>query len=195
MNLRESIIQILSDKKAKKEGLHVKHIARHIYNSNNNLFSDSKEIDFNVLKNRVNRILLYDVNKKRKGMFVRVVNPNTELVESSVATSVTGLPTAGVWADMLSVDLEPGEYDIIVNGAFDASASADWSLGISSTSGNFSPGSQGVDYAFATAAGLQSLTWHKYGVVVTSPTTYYAKALRSANGTEWGGKMSARRVK
>lgn len=78
MNLRESIIQILSNKKAKKEGLHVKHIARHIFNSNNNLFSDENEVDFETLKKRVNRILLYDANKKRKGMFVRVINPKTQ---------------------------------------------------------------------------------------------------------------------
>jgi hypothetical protein len=78
MNLRESIFQILSHKKAKKEGLHVKHIARHIYNSNNNLFSDGNEVDFDTLKNRVNRILLYDVNKKRKGLFLRVINPKTK---------------------------------------------------------------------------------------------------------------------
>lgn len=78
MNLRESIIQILSYKKAKKEGLHVKHIARHIYNSNNNLFSDGSEVDFDTLKNRVNRILLYDVNKKRKAIFVRVLNSKTQ---------------------------------------------------------------------------------------------------------------------
>jgi hypothetical protein len=78
MNLKESIIQILSDKKAKREGLHVKHIARHIYNSNNNLFSDGSEVDFDTLKNRVNRILLYDINKKRKAIFVLVLNPKTK---------------------------------------------------------------------------------------------------------------------
>jgi hypothetical protein len=77
MNLRESIIQILSDKKAKKEGLHVKHIARHIFNSNRLLFSDEPELDYEKLKDRVNRILLYDVNKKRKNRFARVINPKT----------------------------------------------------------------------------------------------------------------------
>jgi len=41
MNLRESIIHILPDQEVKIEGLHVKHIALHIYKSNNNLFSDS----------------------------------------------------------------------------------------------------------------------------------------------------------
>jgi hypothetical protein len=77
MNLRESIIKILSDKKAKREGLHVKHIARHVHNSNNSLFTDEPVIEFEKLMLRINRILLYDVNKKRKGMFVRVVNPKT----------------------------------------------------------------------------------------------------------------------
>lgn len=78
MSLRESIIKILSDKKAKREGLHVKHIARHIFNSNNNLFSNESEVDFDTLKNRVNRILLYDIKKKRKAIFVRVLNPKAK---------------------------------------------------------------------------------------------------------------------
>ena len=77
MNLRESIILVLSNKKAKREGLHVKHIARHIYNSNHSLFSEETELDYEKLKERVNRILLYDVNKKRRRMFRRVINPNT----------------------------------------------------------------------------------------------------------------------
>jgi hypothetical protein len=66
MNLKESILQILSDKKAKRDGLHVKHIARHIHNINNNLFSDLNEIDFDNLKKKVNRILATDVKKKEK---------------------------------------------------------------------------------------------------------------------------------
>jgi len=76
-NLSESIIQILSNKKAKKEGLHVKHIARHIYNNNRLLFTDEPELDYEKLKDRVNRILLYDVNKKRNNRFARVINPKT----------------------------------------------------------------------------------------------------------------------
>jgi len=77
MNLKESIFQILSDKKAKRDGLHVKHIARHIHNINNNLFSDLNEIDFDVLKKKVNRILANDVKKKRKNEFMKVLNPKT----------------------------------------------------------------------------------------------------------------------
>lgn len=78
MNLRESIIQVLSDKKAKREGLHVKHIARHIFNENRLLFTDEPELDYDNLKERVNRILLYDVNKKRKSIFVRIFNTKTQ---------------------------------------------------------------------------------------------------------------------
>lgn len=77
MKLRESIILVLSDKKAKREGLHVKHIARHIYNTNHVLFPEDTEMEYDKLKEKVNRILLYEVNKKRKGIFARVVNPKT----------------------------------------------------------------------------------------------------------------------
>lgn len=77
MNLKESICEILSDKKAKRDGLHVKHIARHIYNINNNLFSDLNELDFNKLKLKVNRILANDVKKKRNNLFMKVMNPKT----------------------------------------------------------------------------------------------------------------------
>lgn len=76
MKLKESIRIILSDKKAKKEGLHVKHIARHIFNMNNNLF-EANDLSFEVFKRKVNRILLNDVKKKRKSEFVRVKNPKT----------------------------------------------------------------------------------------------------------------------
>jgi len=77
MNLKVSIYQILSDKKAKRDGLHVKHIARHIHNLNNNLFSDMSETDFDKLKSKVNRILANDVKKKRNNVFVKVLNPKT----------------------------------------------------------------------------------------------------------------------
>ena len=77
MNLRDSITQVLSDKKAKREGLHVKHIARHIYNANILLFPDNAELDYEKIKNRVNQIILYDIKKSRKRTFRRVVNPKT----------------------------------------------------------------------------------------------------------------------
>jgi len=77
MNLKKLICEILSDKKAKKEGLHVRHIARHIHNANNNLFSELNKADVDDLKRKVNRILANDVKKKRKNLFMRVKNPKT----------------------------------------------------------------------------------------------------------------------
>ncbi len=76
MNLKESIRQILSDKKAKRDGLHVKHITRHIHNSNNTLFSDLNVMDFDKLKRKINRVLANDV-KKKNNVFVKVINPKT----------------------------------------------------------------------------------------------------------------------
>ncbi|MFW6327009.1 MAG: hypothetical protein ACOC2F_01720 [Bacteroidota bacterium] len=76
MNIKESIRFILSDKKAKHQGLHVKHITRHILNMNNNLFA-SESLGYEALKLKVNRILLYDVKKKKGSMFARVINTKT----------------------------------------------------------------------------------------------------------------------
>jgi hypothetical protein len=89
MNLRESIIHVLSDKKAKREGLHVRHIARHIFNSNYTLFTDETELKFDdleILKRKVNRVLANDVKKKRKNIFVRVKNPKTNKFRRGVYT-------------------------------------------------------------------------------------------------------------
>jgi translation elongation factor EF-Ts len=77
MNLKKSICEILSDKKAKREGLHVRHIALHIRNHNNTLFSDGNDIAFDILKRKVNRILANDVKKKRNNLFMKVINPKT----------------------------------------------------------------------------------------------------------------------
>lgn len=87
MDLKESICQILSDKKAKREGLHVKHIARHIFNSNYTLFSDETEMkfdNFDNFKRKVNRILINDVKRKRNSMFVRVKNRKTKKFRKGV---------------------------------------------------------------------------------------------------------------
>jgi hypothetical protein len=76
MHLKESIQKILSDKKVKKEGLHVKYIAIHVLNLNNTLFSEGNDISFDVFKRKVNRILANDV-KKKKNVFTRVISPKT----------------------------------------------------------------------------------------------------------------------
>lgn len=77
MHLKESIHKILSDKKLKKGGLHVKHIAIHILNSKNTLFTDGNDIDFDELKRKINQILASDVRKKKNSLFSKVLNPKT----------------------------------------------------------------------------------------------------------------------
>ncbi len=84
MNLKESIQNILSDKKAKREGLHVRHITRHVLNMNNTLFSDGKDVSFDVFKRKVNRILANDVKKKRNNLFMKVMNPKTNKFRKGV---------------------------------------------------------------------------------------------------------------
>ncbi len=84
MKIRESVKIILADKKARQQGLHVKHIARHILNMNNNLFSKDENPGYEVLKTRVNRLLLYDVKKKKGNIFARVKNPKTSKYRKGV---------------------------------------------------------------------------------------------------------------
>ena len=83
MELRDSIREILSNKKTKKEGLHVKYIASHILNNNRTLFPDENDLPFEVLKQRINAILLYDINSKNSE-FSRVINPKTNKYRKGV---------------------------------------------------------------------------------------------------------------
>jgi hypothetical protein len=84
MEIRNFVIKILSDKKARHTGLHVKHIALHIYCMNNNLFSNGENPTLETLKEKVNRILLYDVRKKKGSTFSRVINPKTKKYRKGV---------------------------------------------------------------------------------------------------------------
>ena len=76
MNIRDSVKAILSDKNVRNKGLHVKHIASHILNMNTNLFY-CESVGYEELKLKVNRMLLYDVNKIKGSQFERVINPKT----------------------------------------------------------------------------------------------------------------------
>ncbi|MDD4144356.1 MAG: hypothetical protein PHN68_06955 [Prolixibacteraceae bacterium] len=83
MELRDSIREILSDKKTKTDGLHVKYIASHILNNSRTLFPDENDPTFEVLKQRINGILLYDINSKNSE-FERVTNPKTNKYRKGV---------------------------------------------------------------------------------------------------------------
>jgi hypothetical protein len=87
MDLKESICQILSDKKAKREGLHVKYIASHIFNNNYTLFYNKTEMkfdNFDTFKKKINRILINDVKRKKNSIFVRVKNRKTKKFRKGV---------------------------------------------------------------------------------------------------------------
>gem|GEM_PF-1988917 len=77
MNIRDSVKIILADKRARQQGLHVKHIARHILNMNSNLFYNDGIPAYEDLKIKVNRLLLYDIKKRKGSLFTRVINPKT----------------------------------------------------------------------------------------------------------------------
>jgi hypothetical protein len=83
MVLRESIREILSEKKILREGLHVKHIARHVINQNRTLFSNDEDFSYETIKIRINRMLLYDAGRKN-GEFARVRNPITNRYRKGV---------------------------------------------------------------------------------------------------------------
>lgn len=76
MDLKESIRQILSDKKAKKEGLHVNHIVAHIINNNSSLFPDKDELGREELKKKVGAFLSNNV-KRSNSDFSKVKNSKT----------------------------------------------------------------------------------------------------------------------
>ena len=83
MELRVLIRNVLSLVKAKKDGLHVKHIARIIINESRTLFSDESEFNFDDIKRKVNAILLQDIRKKNSE-FKRVKNPKTKKYRKGV---------------------------------------------------------------------------------------------------------------
>ena len=83
MNIKKSIRNILSISKAKKEGLHVKHIARLIINEQINLFTDTSEFNFEEIKKKANAILLQDI-KKKNNEFKRVKNQKTKRIRVPV---------------------------------------------------------------------------------------------------------------
>jgi hypothetical protein len=83
MVLRESVREILSEKKVRREGLHVKYIARHVINQNRTLFSDEQDYSYETIKSRINQILLYDANRAN-GEFTRVKNPKTNKYKKGV---------------------------------------------------------------------------------------------------------------
>lgn len=124
---------------------------------------------------------------------------NNEIIESNQASSSYG-GTTGQWYDQDFLDLPPGEWDLFVIAVGEQGATpVDISVGISTTSGNTSPGSEGLDFSsmsISVSLGKTSTThFNKPGVIVNSLTRYYLKTLVSAVGASLGYRYYARRVR
>lgn len=76
MDLKESIKEILSEKKARKEGLHINHIVAHIINRDKNLFSDGEVDGKEELKKKITALLNNNV-RNANSEFSKVKNPKT----------------------------------------------------------------------------------------------------------------------
>jgi hypothetical protein len=72
---KESIYDVLEQ--AGRRGLHITSITLLLVNRFTQLF-DEAPLDKNKVKLKVRRILLYEVQKKRNGLFVRVKDPKTQ---------------------------------------------------------------------------------------------------------------------
>jgi hypothetical protein len=131
--------------------------------------------------------------------FLGVVK-NNEYLEANLVRTASGIPTAATWADMLEIPLTPGTWDLELTAVWTKASASTVVFGISDTSGNVDPGDHGVDKvekgSTPSSAVGEAGSMTKKNIVVTQPTTYYAKFYRNnAAVTTWGGKFSARRVK
>jgi microcystin-dependent protein len=127
---------------------------------------------------------------------------NDEYLEASRVLTTTSIPTTANWGDVTSLTLGPGTWDLtaIAVGSTAGSGSGRMGAGISTTSGNVSPGDVGVDrfdqHINTTVSFAFSVPASKKNVTITTPTTFYLKWIRSSTDiSSWGGKLEARRIK
>jgi len=126
---------------------------------------------------------------------------------SSEASPATYTTTAGQWGDATSLALTPAlEWDCtayiqyLTDGGGSSTATT-VIAGINTVAGNVSAGDEGVDWVGtekANTPGDKDLaTFHKYGVIVTSDTTYYLKSrvINSITNIDFAYKFSCRRIK
>lgn len=136
---------------------------------------------------------------------------NTELIESkngtltAIGTAIPGY-VAGQYGDLTSIQLSPGEWDITATISYasigGATTTTDIFCGIATTSGN---SFGGLVYTDAGCFEVKTTTQNRidtcviprYTAVVTTPTTYYLKALAGSSITnlQVAYKISARRIK
>jgi hypothetical protein len=103
---------------------------------------------------------------------------------------------ANIWTDLDSFAVTPGEYDFtaIATGYFTNATTCD--VGVSTVSGNTSPGTNAIDFTRQSAAAgqLLNVVWTKR-LVLSSETTVYMKSRIDNTPTFVGYKFTYRKVK
>lgn len=124
-----------------------------------------------------------------------------------VVSAVTGvpIPLSGVWGDITSISLTPGDWDLSLNTSFGTVTSltaTNLSSGISATSGNSGAGmTTGDDQTSLptapTSACNVNMVIPAKRVSISATTTYYAKMILvySGGAATVSARLSARRVR
>lgn len=113
-----------------------------------------------------------------------------ELLSSSNTTLSSYSITASQWGDLTSKQVSQGTWDVEIQVTFYSSGATTttnvWA-GLGTTSGNTSPGSVISDYVgqikTTTNGSVNTVTFLKKGLSLTSTTTYYLKALAESSTT------------
>lgn len=127
----------------------------------------------------------------------------TDVIEAETSTATNFPAAAGNYADLESITLTPGEWDIEARVMFysnGATTTTSIYAGFGTTSGNNPPGSNNdvsITTKNTTTDSYDTLNNNRKGVVVTTPTTYYLKgrADTSVTNLQYVSKIQARRIK
>jgi hypothetical protein len=114
---------------------------------------------------------------------------------SSSAAKVAAVDTN--WGDFDSFTVGPGTYDFFMTcSTSSVSTASSVYCGFSTTSGNVSPGTEGIDYtgALVDASAVGSFSWTWENQTFTEETTVYIKRQADTTNASYGYKAWYRRV-
>lgn len=134
---------------------------------------------------------------------ISLVTPALDIVPLDVRSSTAAFASYGgtvnQWYDLTSITLGPGKWHIEVFTSGSSSGTAQTHrLGLSTTSGNVSPGSEGIDYVRESipASSIGGMNFFYTEEEVTTSTTWYAKYYTDGSASiSVGYTMKAWRVK
>lgn len=155
------------------------------------------------------RITAYFTANKRPEFSAFGVNGTNQLIEAKSGTQILFPVAANTWADLASIVVPPGEWDIDANyleaGTASSAVANVYYLLIGTVAGNNSTGLiYGTNAAGAPNGVGTGIGWvahpavNRYNVVLTQTTTFYLKCMgvNSTAGTSINGyRISARRIR